>query len=84
MKLWDISTQHCVQTLVAHPSEVWTLDINPEKDLIFTGGGEGDLKAWRIDHNALAEGLKETESGEVIHDFLENICYAYILMINQI
>ncbi|KAL5487987.1 DIP2 [Sanghuangporus weigelae] len=65
VKLWDLSTQHCVQTFVAHPSEVWTLDINPEQDLIFTGGGEGELKAWRIDHQALAEGLKETESGEV-------------------
>ena len=65
MKLWDITTQHCVQTLVAHPSGVWTLDVNPKKDLIFTGGGEGELKAWRIDHNALAEGIRESESGEV-------------------
>lgn len=64
-KLWDLSTQHCVQTIVAHPSEVWTLDVNSEQDLIFTGGGEGELKAWRIDQQALAEGLKESETGEV-------------------
>ena len=65
MKLWDISTQHCVQTLVAHPSEVWTLDVNPEKDLIFTGGGEGELKVWRVDHEAMNEGLVENSNGEV-------------------
>ena len=65
MKLWDLSTQHCVQTVVAHPSEVWSLDINPAKDLLFTGGGEGELKAWRIDHEALAAGLKEAEGGQV-------------------
>lgn len=65
MKLWDLSTQHCVQTIVAHRSEIWTMDIDREQNLVFTGSSEGELKAWRIDQEALAEGLKETESGEV-------------------
>ena len=68
VKLWELSTQHCVQTVVAHPSEVWTLDINPSQELIFTGGGEGELKAWRIDHEALSSGLKETDSGQVLFE----------------
>ena len=33
--------------------------------MIFTGGGEGELKAWRIDNEALSNGLKESEKGEV-------------------
>lgn len=66
MKVWDLSTQHCVQTTVAHRAEVWSLDINPEKTLIFTGSSEGEMKVWRIDSEALSEGLKEDESGEVI------------------
>jgi len=41
------------------------MDINMERDLVFTGSGDGELKAWRIDHQALAEGLRETETGEV-------------------
>ncbi|THH33593.1 hypothetical protein EUX98_g555 [Antrodiella citrinella] len=65
MKLWDLSTQHCVQTLVAHRAEVWTLDIDPQQELVFTGSGEGDMKAWRLDHEAMSAGLKESESGEV-------------------
>ncbi|KAI5123399.1 hypothetical protein M0805_006107 [Coniferiporia weirii] len=65
MKLWDLSTQHCVQTIVAHPTEIWTLDISPDQKLIFTGGGEGELKAWEIDHDALGEGLKGNSEGEV-------------------
>lgn len=65
LKVWDLSTQHCVQTTVAHRSEVWSLDINPEKSLIFTGSGEGEMKVWRIDSEAFSEGLKENESGEV-------------------
>ncbi|KAG5644079.1 hypothetical protein DXG03_009169 [Asterophora parasitica] len=65
LKLWDLSTQHCVQTVVAHRSEIWTMDINAEQDLVFTGSGEGEMKAWRIDHEALSNGLRETEAGEV-------------------
>lgn len=65
LKLWDLSTQHCIQTVVAHRSEIWTMDINVNQNLIFTGSGEGELKAWRIDHEELAAGLQETEKGEV-------------------
>ncbi|OBZ76824.1 putative WD repeat-containing protein C3D6.12 [Grifola frondosa] len=65
MKLWDLATQHCIQTIVAHRSEVWTMDVDEEQQLIFTGSSEGELKAWRIDHEALAQGLRETENGEV-------------------
>ena len=66
LKVWDLSTQHCVQTTIAHRSEVWSLDINPDKTLIFTGSSEGEVKVWRIDSEALSEGLKEDESGEVV------------------
>ncbi|KAF9482498.1 WD-repeat-containing protein [Pholiota conissans] len=65
MKLWDLSTQHCVQTIVAHRSEIWSMAVNQEQNLIFTGSGEGDLKAWKMDRNVLTEGLKETENGEI-------------------
>ncbi|KAF9534814.1 WD-repeat-containing protein [Crepidotus variabilis] len=65
VKLWDLSTQHCIQTIVAHRSEVWTLDVNQSQDLVFTGGGEGEVKAWSIDHDALANGGRETVSGEI-------------------
>jgi U3 small nucleolar RNA-associated protein 12 len=65
LKLWDLSTQHCIQTIVADRSDIWTLDIDANRELIFTGSGEGELKAWKIDYNALAAGLEETETGEV-------------------
>ncbi|KAJ7904416.1 WD-repeat-containing protein [Mycena olivaceomarginata] len=66
LKLWDLSTQHCVQTIVAHRSEIWTMDVDSEQNLVFTGSGEGELKAWKLDHEAFAEGLKETETGEIM------------------
>lgn len=65
LKLWDLTTQHCIQTIVAHRSEIWTMDLDPDQNLIFTGSGEGELKAWKLDREALASGLRETENGEV-------------------
>ncbi|KAJ7068170.1 quinon protein alcohol dehydrogenase-like superfamily [Mycena amicta] len=65
LKLWDLATQHCVQTVVAHRSEIWTMDVDAQQSLVFTGSSEGELKAWKLDHEAFAEGLKETETGEI-------------------
>ncbi|KAI0939760.1 hypothetical protein AcW1_004680 [Taiwanofungus camphoratus] len=65
LKLWDLGIQHCIQTVVAHRSEIWTMDVDSEHNLMFTGSGEGELKAWRVDHEALAQGLRENEMGEV-------------------
>jgi WD40 repeat protein len=65
MKLWDLSTQHCIQTVVAHRSEIWSLDVNLEMGMLFTGSGEGELKAWKIDRDAITRGLNQTETGEV-------------------
>jgi len=66
MKLWDLSTQHGIQTIVAHRSEVWSLDVDSEMDLVFTGSAEGELKAWKIDFDSLSEGLREMETGGVV------------------
>ena len=50
---------------MAHRSEIWSFDIDGDDQLVFTGSGEGEVKAWRIDHDALAVGLKEDETGQV-------------------
>lgn len=66
LKLWDLGIQHCVETIVAHRSEIWSMTSDPVgRDLVFTGSGDGELKAWRVDYEALVEGIKETKSGEV-------------------
>jgi len=90
LKVWDLSTQHCVQTIIAHRSEVWSLDINPEKTLIFTGSSEGEMKVWKMDTEALSEGLKEDESGEVTIASLilcfasSNLCVQITKMIHPV
>jgi U3 small nucleolar RNA-associated protein 12 len=78
LKLWDLSTQHCVQTVVVGRSEVWSCAVKDDTEtedeeaeekngrwLILTGSGDGEVRTWTIDKGALAEGLKENENGEV-------------------
>jgi U3 small nucleolar RNA-associated protein 12 len=45
--------------------EIWTVDLDREKRLLFTGSGEGELKVWQIDLEALQDGIKESADGEV-------------------
>ena len=65
LKLWDLGTQHCVETVVAHRSEIWSFDVDAEEETILTGSGDGEVKAWKIDRVALAAGLTEGEGGKV-------------------
>lgn len=65
MKVWDLSTQHCMQTVVAHRAEIWSMDISSDQKYIFTGSNDGDLKAWKINYEAVVDGLRESESGEI-------------------
>ena len=41
MKLWDVETQHCFQTIVGHRSEVWSLEIMKGETRLLTAAGEG-------------------------------------------
>ncbi|KAI6047282.1 WD-repeat-containing protein [Pisolithus marmoratus] len=65
MKVWDLSTQHCMQTVVAHRAEIWSMDISPDQKYVFTGSNDGDLKAWKIGFEAITDGLRESETGEI-------------------
>ncbi|EGO01816.1 hypothetical protein SERLA73DRAFT_166331 [Serpula lacrymans var. lacrymans S7.3] len=65
MKLWDLSTQHCVQTVVAHRSGIWAMDVDLEQNLVFTGSSDGELKVWKLSLASLSQGLTDAESGEI-------------------
>ena len=71
LKLWELPTQHCVSTVVAHRNQVWSfatfLDPSTSKVVIITGGGEGESRAWEISAAVLSrrhvlQALPETSS----------------------
>jgi U3 small nucleolar RNA-associated protein 12 len=48
LKVWELETQHCVQTLVGHRSEVWSFDINQQHTRLVTGAATRTLRFYSI------------------------------------
>ncbi|KAK9234399.1 hypothetical protein V1525DRAFT_435654 [Lipomyces kononenkoae] len=46
IKLWDLTSQHCAETHVAHRGECWALALNGE--VCMTAGGEAEVKVWQL------------------------------------
>ncbi|KAK6337946.1 hypothetical protein TWF696_001419 [Orbilia brochopaga] len=53
IKLWDLSSQHCVETHVAHTGECWALGITADEEGAVTAGNDGELKVWKIERKAI-------------------------------
>ena len=47
VKVWDLDTQHCVQTLVGHRTEVWSFDVHPTEPVLVTAAADSKLRVWR-------------------------------------
>lgn len=41
VKLWDLDTQHCFQTIVGHRSEVWSMELMKGETRLITASGQG-------------------------------------------
>lgn len=63
VKIWDMETQHCVQTLVGHRAEVWSIDVNPSETRLVTGSVDNKLRVWSLDPSEF-ETLQQTKSSE--------------------
>lgn len=56
IKVWDLSTQHCIETHVAQTNgECWALGLAPDSEGCITAGNDGELKVWSINIAALSE-----------------------------
>lgn len=51
VRVWDLSTQSCVQTLVGHRHEVWALSVHDQR--LVTGSADNKLRVWIIDEDKL-------------------------------
>ena len=47
-QVWELETQHCIQTCVGHRCEVWAMDVSPDETRVVTGGSDSQLRLWRV------------------------------------
>jgi U3 small nucleolar RNA-associated protein 12 len=54
IKLWDLSSRHCIETHVAQSNgECWALGVAADVSLCITAGTGGEMKVWGIDTDGL-------------------------------
>ena len=60
IKLWDIGSQHCIETHVAQTNgECWSMGVSADQSGAITAGNDGELKVWSIDLVSLGEAARE-------------------------
>lgn len=72
IKVWDLASQHCIETHVAQTNgECWALGLSPDQGGCITAGNDGELKVWSIDESAMVELSKEkvgTDGRKILTD----------------
>lgn len=64
IKLWDLSSRHCVETHISQTNgECWALGLSPDLSGCITAGNDGEMKVWSLDADSLAASAGRVEAG---------------------
>lgn len=64
IKIWDLGSQHCIETHVAQTNgECWAMGIPADASGCITAGNDGELKVWSIDIKGLVELASQIDEG---------------------
>ena len=55
LRVWDLDTQHCMQIVLGHHSEIWSLDVDPQEHFLVTGSADQELRVYHIHLNMHGE-----------------------------
>ena len=55
MRVWDLDTQHCSQTVVGCQGEVWSLAVSPDEQRLMTASADAELRMYRLDAQAAGQ-----------------------------
>ncbi|KAH8195225.1 hypothetical protein TruAng_010608 [Truncatella angustata] len=72
IKLWDLSSRHCIETHIAQTNgECWALGLSPDLSGCITAGNSGELKVWALDTTGLAASQQQVDvpaGTQFLHD----------------
>jgi len=67
IKLWDLSSQHCIETHMAQTNgECWALGVSPDLSGCVTAGNDGEMRVWNLDIDALAASAQKVDLSQDI------------------
>ncbi|KAK3311146.1 uncharacterized protein B0T15DRAFT_63796 [Chaetomium strumarium] len=68
IKLWDLTSRHCIETHVAQTNgECWALGVTPDFSGCVTAGNDGEMKVWALDVVALASSVQKVDLSQTIN-----------------
>lgn len=62
IKLWELSTQHCMETHVAHNGECWGMALSPDQRGCLTIGNDGEIKVWVINSREFTPSVTSSDT----------------------
>ena len=71
VRLWDLSVQKCIQTLIGHRHEVWTMALVDGKTKLMTGSSDNKLRVWKVLRDYEKKADEASEETEIIPVYLE-------------
>lgn len=67
IKLWDLSSQHCIETHVAQNNgECWALGVSSDFRDCITAGNDGEMKVWSLDVTSLASSNQTVDLSQAV------------------
>lgn len=54
LRVWNLETQHCMQIVGGHHSEIWSMDIDPDERFLVTGSADQELRFFTTEHDLVA------------------------------
>ncbi|KAJ4345712.1 beta transducin [Didymosphaeria variabile] len=64
IKIWDVNSQHCIETHVAQSNgECWALGVSLDGISCMTAGNDGELRIWTIDLAGLGQAASSVGEG---------------------
>jgi U3 small nucleolar RNA-associated protein 12 len=68
LKVWDLATQYCVQTVVGHRTEIWSLAVSQREGdyLVATGSSDGMLRGFSLTSEAEVDSKNALGDEEVV------------------
>jgi len=67
IKLWDLSSRHCIETHIAQTNgECWALGVSPDLTGCVTAGNDGEMKVWALDISALAASAQKVDLSQAV------------------
>ncbi|EAQ89334.1 hypothetical protein CHGG_05953 [Chaetomium globosum CBS 148.51] len=68
IKLWDLTSRHCIETHVAQTNgECWALGVTPDFNGCVTAGNDGEMTVWALDVAALASSAQKVDLSQSIN-----------------